>query len=228
MPKKEKNASEDLWEKIDEFLSQNLGTSDDLLEAALRDSKKANLPGIQVTPNQGKLLQLLAQIQGARRILEMGTLGGYSTISLARALPPDGCLISLELDPAYAQVARKNIERAGLHRRVTIKVGPANDSLAQLVSEKVAPFDFIFIDADKARYPDYFRFAMKLSRPGTVIVADNIVRKGAVIEANSSDANVQGVRRMLDMIASENRVSATGIQTVGSKGHDGFVLARVN
>jgi predicted O-methyltransferase YrrM len=228
MPKKEKNASEELWDKIDEFLSQKLGTSDDLLEAALRDSEKANLPGIQVTPNQGKLLQLLAQIQGARRILEMGTLGGYSTICLARALPPGGCLISLELDPAYAQVARKNIERAGLRRRVTIKVGPANDSLAQLVSEKVAPFDFIFIDADKAGYPDYFRFAMKLSRPGTVIVADNVVRKGAVIEANSSDANVQGVRRMLDMIASENRVSATGIQTVGSKGHDGFVLARVN
>jgi predicted O-methyltransferase YrrM len=228
MPKKEKNASEELWDKIDEFLSQKLGTSDDLLEAALRDSEKANLPGIQVTPNQGKLLQLLAQIQGACRILEMGTLGGYSTICLARALPPRGCLISLELDPAYAQVARKNIERAGLHRRVTIKVGPANDSLAQLVSEKVAPFDFIFIDADKAGYPDYFRFAMKLSRPGTVIVADNVVRKGAVIEANSSDANVQGVRRMLDMIASENRVSATGIQTVGSKGHDGFVLARVN
>jgi predicted O-methyltransferase YrrM len=228
MPKKEKNASEELWDKIDEFLSQKLGTSDDLLEAALRDSEKANLPGIQITPNQGKLLQLLAQIQGACRILEMGTLGGYSTICLARALPPRGCLISLELDPAYAQVARKNIERAGLHRRVTIKVGPANDSLAQLVSEKVAPFDFIFIDADKAGYPDYFRFAMKLSRPGTVIVADNVVRKGAVIEANSSDANVQGVRRMLDMIASENRVSATGIQTVGSKGHDGFVLARVN
>jgi predicted O-methyltransferase YrrM len=228
MPKKEKNASEELWDKIDEFLSQKLVTSDDLLEAALRDSEKANLPGIQVTPNQGKLLQLLAQIQGARRILEMGTLGGYSTICLARALPPGGCLISLELDPAYAQVARKNIERAGLHRRVTIKVGPANDSLAQLVSEKVAPFDFIFIDADKAGYPDYLRFAMKLSRPGTVIVADNVVRKGAVIEANSSDANVQGVRRMLDMIASENRVSATGIQTVGSKGHDGFVLARVN
>jgi predicted O-methyltransferase YrrM len=228
MPKKEKNASEELWDKIDEFLSQKLVTSDDLLEAALRDSEKANLPGIQVTPNQGKLLQLLAQILGARRILEMGTLGGYSTICLARALPPGGCLISLELDPACAQVARKNIERAGLHRRVTIKVGPANDSLAQLVSEKVAPFDFIFIDADKAGYPDYFRFAMKLSRPGTVIVADNVVRKGAVIEANSSDANVQGVRRMLDMIASENRVSATGIQTVGSKGHDGFVLARVN
>jgi predicted O-methyltransferase YrrM len=228
MPKKEKNASEELWDKIDEFLSQKLVTSDDLLEAALRDSEKANLPGIQVTPNQGKLLQLLAQILGARRILEMGTLGGYSTICLARALPPGGCLISLELDPACAQVARKNIERAGLHRRVTIKVGPANDSLAQLVSEKVAPFDFIFIDADKAGYPDYFRFAMKLSRPGTVIVADNVGRKGAVIEANSSDANVQGVRRMLDMIASENRVSATGIQTVGSKGHDGFVLARVN
>ena len=165
MPKKEKNASEELWDKIDEFLSQKLGTSDDLLEAALRDSEKANLPGIQVTPNQGKLLQLLAQIQGARRILEMGTLGGYSTICLARALPPGGCLISLELDPAYAQVARKNIERAGLHRRVTIKVGPANDSLAQLVSEKVALFDFIFIDADKAGYPDYFRLAMKLSRP---------------------------------------------------------------
>jgi len=228
MPKKEKDPSEELWNKIDEFLSQKLGTSDDLLEAALRDSEKAGLPGIQVTPNQGKLLQLLAQIQGARRMLEMGTLGGYSTICLARALPPDGSLISLELDPAYAQVARRNVERAGLHQRVTVTVGPADDSLAQLVSARVAPFDFIFIDADKAGYPGYFRFALKLSRPGTVIVADNIVRKGTVIEPDSPDANVQGVRRMLDLVASKSGVSATGIQTVGSKGHDGFVLARVS
>jgi predicted O-methyltransferase YrrM len=228
MPTKEKEPSAELWDKIDEFLSQKLGTSDDLLEAALRNSEKAGLPGIQVTPNQGKLLQLLAQIQGARRILEMGTLGGYSTICLARALPPDGSLISLELDPTYAQVARRNVERAGLHQRVTITVGAANDSLAQLVSAGVAPFDFIFIDADKAGYPGYFRLALKLSRPGTVIVVDNIVRKGTVIEPDSPDANVQGVRRMLDVVASEEGVSATGIQTVGSKGHDGFVLARVN
>jgi predicted O-methyltransferase YrrM len=219
--------NEELWNKVDDFLSEVLGTSDSVLESALRASAKAGLPAIQVSPNQGRLLQLLAQTQGARRILEMGTLGGYSTIWLARALPPEGCLISLELEASYAEVARKNVARANLENLVTIRVGPASETLAQLVSEKTAPFDFIFIDADKPGYPNYFKWAMKLSRPGTLIVADNVVRKGALLDSNSNDANVQGMRRLLDIIAAERRVSATGIQTVGSKGYDGFVLARV-
>ena len=187
----------------------------------------AGLPAIQVSANQGRLLQLLAQTQGARRILEMGTLGGYSTIWLARALPPEGCLISLELEASYAEVARKNLARANLEKLVTIRVGPAADALAQIFSEKTAPFDFVFIDADKAGYPNYFAWAMKLSRPGTLIVADNVVRKGALLDSDSDDANVQGMRRMLDIIAADRRASATAIQTVGSKGYDGFVLARV-
>ncbi|MFZ3377867.1 MAG: O-methyltransferase [Chthoniobacterales bacterium] len=169
--------NEELWNRVDEFLSNKLGTSDPVLEAALRASAEAGLPAIQVSANQGRLLQLLAQTQGARRILEMGTLGGYSTIWLARALPPEGCLISLELEASYAEVARKNLARANLEKLVTIRVGPAADALAQLFSEKTAPFDFVFIDADKAGYPNYFAWAMKLSRPGTLIVADNVVRK---------------------------------------------------
>lgn len=218
---------EELWNRVDEFLSNKLGTSDPVLEAALRASADAGLPAIQVSANQGRLLQLLAQTQGARRILEMGTLGGYSTIWLARALPPEGCLISLELEASYAEVARKNLARANLEKLVTIRVGPAMDALAQLFSEKTAPFDFVFIDADKAGYPNYFAWAMKLSRPGTLIVADNVVRKGALLDSDSNDANVQGMRRMLDIIAAERRASATAIQTVGSKGYDGFVLVRV-
>jgi predicted O-methyltransferase YrrM len=219
--------TDELWASVDEFLSATLGTSDSVLEAALRDSALAGLPPIQVTPNQGRLLQSLAQMQGAHRILEIGTLGGYSTIFLARALPADGVLISLELETAYAEVARKNIARAGLEKLVTIEVGPASQSLVQMISAGAAPFDFIFIDADKASYLEYFGFAMKLSRPGTVIVADNIVRKGAVIESENSDASIRGVRRMLQAIASQDKVSATAIQTVGSKGYDGFVLARI-
>ena len=219
--------NEELWNRVDEFLSNKLGTSDPVLEAALRASADAGLPAIQVSANQGRLLQLLAQTQGARRILEMGTLGGYSTIWLARALPPEGCLISLELEASYAEVARKNLARANLEKLVTIRVGPAGDALAQLFSEKTAPFDFVFIDADKADYPNYFEWAMKLSRPGTLIVADNVVRKGALLDSDTNDANVQGMRRMLDVIAADRRASATAIQTVGSKGYDGFVLVRV-
>ena len=219
--------NEELWNRVDAFLSNKLGTSDPVLEAALRASADAGLPAIQVSANQGRLLQLLAQTQGARRILEMGTLGGYSTIWLERALPPEGCLISLELEASYAEVARKNLARANLEKLVTIRVGSAVDALAQLFSEKTAPFDFVFIDADKAGYPNYFAWAMKLSRPGTLIVADNVVRKGALLDSDSNDANVQGMRRMLDIIAADRRASATAIQTVGSKGYDGFVLARV-
>jgi predicted O-methyltransferase YrrM len=219
--------NEKLWNRVDDFLSEVLGTSDPVLEAALRASAKAGLPAIQVSANQGRLLQLLALAQGARRILEMGTLGGYSTIWLARALPPEGCLISLELEASYAEVARKNVSRANREKLVTIRVGPASETLAQLFLEKTAPFDFIFIDADKPGYPNYFEWAMKLSRPGTLIVADNVVRKGALLDSDSNDANVQGMRRLLNIIAADRRISATGIQTVGSKGYDGFVLGRV-
>jgi predicted O-methyltransferase YrrM len=227
MASTDKGENAQLWDAVDVFLSEKLGTTDALLEAALQTSEQAGLPQIQVTPNLGRLLQLLAQTQGATRILEVGTLGGYSTICLARALPPGGCLVSLELDPHHAEIARKNIGQAGLQELVTIKVGDATQLLAELVANKTAPFDFIFLDANKDGYPDYFKLSLQLSRPGTLIVVDNIVRKGAVIDGSSSDANVQGVRHLLDLIAAEPTVSATAIQTVGSKGYDGFILARV-
>ena len=219
--------SQEQWTSVDRYFSDQLVPHDPALEAALKASADAGLPPINVSPTQGRLLHLLARLQGARKILEIGTLGGYSTIWLARALPPEGCLISLELEASYAEVARKNVARADLEKLVTIRVGPASETLAQLFSEKTAPFDFIFIDADKASYPKYFEWAMKFSRPGTLIVADNVVRKGALLDSNSNDANVQGMRRLLNIIAADRRVSATGIQTVGSKGYDGFVLARV-
>ncbi len=227
MPANESNDGSELWDAVDVFLSGKLGTTDAILEAAWQASAHAGLPPIQVTPNLGRLLQLLAQTQGAKRILEIGTLGGYSTICLARALPPGGCLVSLELETRHARVARKNIKRAGLQKLVTIEVGDAKQLLAKLVANKTAPFDFIFLDANKDGYPEYFRWSLRLSRPGTLIVVDNIVRRGAVIDGSSSDANVRGVRQLLDLIAAEPRVSATAIQTVGSKGYDGFVLARV-
>jgi predicted O-methyltransferase YrrM len=228
MASDKRSTCERLWSEVDAFLSAKLNTSDLVLETALRNSDRAGLPAIQVTANEGRMLQLLAEAQGAKRILEIGTLGGYSTICLARALPNDGFLLSLELEPKYAAVARKNIERAGLNKLVKIKVGDAGVLLAQLIAKGNERFDLIFIDADKARYPEYFKKSMELCRPGTLIVADNIVRKGAVIEADNADPNVQGVRRLLDLIAAEPNVSATAIQSVGSKGYDGFILARVS
>jgi predicted O-methyltransferase YrrM len=227
MAAKKKGKDARLWDAVDRFLSDKLGTTDAVLEAALQRSEQAGLPPIQVTPNLGRLLQLLAQTQGARRILEVGTLGGYSTIWLARALPPGGCVVSLELERTYAEIAQKNITRAGLQKLVTIKVGDARRLLVEMVANKTKPFDFIFLDADKASYPEYFRSSLQLSRPGTLIVVDNIVRKGAVIDAHDPDANVRGVRQLLDLIAAEPRVNATATQTVGSKGYDGFILARV-
>jgi predicted O-methyltransferase YrrM len=180
-----------------------------------------------VAPNQGKLLQLLARMQGARSILEIGTLGGYSTIWLARALPPGGRLITLEADPKHAEVARANIARAGLDEMVELRLGRALDTLPALHRENRGPFDLIFIDADKPGYPDYFPWALKLSRRGSLIVADNVVRKGAVADANSVDPMVQGVRRFTELVAAEPRVSATAIQTVGSKGYDGLAIVLV-
>lgn len=202
-------------------------TSDSLLEAALTASAAARLPEINVTPSQGKFLMLLAQMQGARRILEIGTLGGYSTIWLARALPPGGHLITLEADANHARIARANIARAGLTRLVELRLGRALDTLPMLVGEQQKPFDFIFIDADKVNNPEYFDWSLKLSRRGTVIIIDNVVRNGKVVDEHNPDMSVQGVQRLNKLIANEPRVTATAVQTVGSKGYDGFILALV-
>jgi predicted O-methyltransferase YrrM len=214
--------SQDAWNAVDRYLTDTLLGADPALDAALADSHAAGLPAINVAPNQGKLLMLLAQMTGAKRILEIGTLGGYSTIWLARALPPEGRLVTLEYEARHAEVARRNLERAGFAAQVEVKVGAAIDTLPSLAG----PFDFIFIDADKSGYPDYFRWSLKLARPGTVIVADNVVRAGKVLEP-AGDANALGVRRMHELIAAEPRVTATAVQTVGSKGWDGFCLVRV-
>ncbi|MPY49651.1 O-methyltransferase [Streptomyces acidicola] len=216
-----------IWNDVDAYLSALLAPEDEALTAALRDSDAAGLPHINVAPNQGKLLQLLAQVQGARRILEFGTLGGYSTIWLARALPEDGRLISFEYEVRHAEVARRNLDRAGLGRLVEVRVGPALQSLPKLADENPEPFDFVFIDADKANNRNYVEWALKLTRPGALIVLDNVVRAGRITDAGSDDPGIRGTRAALELIASHPRVSGTAVQTVGSKGHDGFALARV-
>jgi predicted O-methyltransferase YrrM len=219
--------SQTLWSAIDDYIVGTLSPSDPALDQVLADSRAAGLPAINVAPNQGKLLQLLAQMIGARRVLEVGTLGGYSTIWLARALPADGRLITLEHSPLHAEVARRNIARAGLADVVEVRVGAALDSLPVLAAENPEPFDLAFIDADKENNPHYFTWALKLTRPGGVIIVDNVVRAGSVIDGDSQDPNVRGVRLLYELIAAEPRVSATAVQTVGSKGHDGFAIARV-
>jgi predicted O-methyltransferase YrrM len=219
--------TQEQWTAVDSYISDKLVPSDAALDGALAASAAADLPRINVSPAQGKLLHLLARAQGARNILEVGTLGGYSTIWLGRALPPGGRLITLEIEPKHAEVARANLTRAGLADVVEVRLGRAIDSLAQLGAERRGPFDFIFIDADKPGNPDYFRWALQLSRRGSVIVVDNVVRAGGVVDADSPDPRIQGVRQLNDLIAAEPRVSATAIQTVGSKGYDGFVLALV-
>ena len=220
--------AQDLWATVDSYIADLFIAPDFALEAALDSSKAAGLPTINVSPSQGKLLHLLAKAQGARKILELGTLGGYSTIWLARALPPDGRLISLEIDPKRAQLARANIARAELANTVEILVGRAADSMQRLLAEGRGPFDLIFIDADKPSYAEYLKWALKLSRPGTMIIADNVVRKGAVADPGSTDENVQGIRKFNQVLAAEKRVTITVIQTVGCKGHDGFALILVN
>jgi predicted O-methyltransferase YrrM len=219
--------SEAQWTEVDRYITDLLVPADPALDSARRASAAARLPRIEVTANQGKLLQLVAQIQGARTILELGTLGGYSTIWLARGLPVGGRLVTLEVDPRYAEVARSNIARAGLVDVVELRVGPALETLRELAAEGGGPFDLIFIDADKASYPAYLPWALELSRRGTLIIADNVVRAGAILDASSDDVNVQGVRRFTELLAAEPRVSATAIQTVGAKGYDGFALALV-
>ncbi|WP_460530031.1 O-methyltransferase [Flindersiella endophytica] len=220
--------NQQLWSDVDQYFTDALIPADPALEGALAASAEAGLPTISVAPNQGKLLQLLARIQGARSILEIGTLGGYSTIWLARALPDGGRLITLEADPKHAEVAGSNIAAAGLADRVDLRVGPALDTLPKVDAEGAGPFDFIFIDADKASIPDYFDWALKLSRPGTVVVIDNVVRGGGVVQADSQSADVQGIRRLHDQLKSEPRVDATTLQTVGSKGWDGLTIAVIN
>ena len=211
---------QELWSTVDDYINETLVRQDDALEHALRKSAEAGMPAFNVTPAQGKLLHLIAQIHGAKRILEIGLLGGYSTIWMARALPPDGKIISLEHNKKYAAVARANLEYAGLENLVDIRIGTALNILPTLEG----PFDLIFIDADKPGNPDYFQWALKLSRPGSVIIVDNVVRNGEIANANSDDSSVQGTRRMNELIRAEPRVNATSIQTVGGKGYDGFTL----
>ncbi|MED1798700.1 O-methyltransferase [Brevibacillus porteri] len=215
------------WTAVDHYFTDKLLEADSVLDTVLQENAAAGLPAIDVAPNQGKFLHLLARIQGARSILEIGTLGGYSTIWLARALPADGRLITLEYDPKHAEVAQLNITRAGLDQIVEVKVGLALDSLIQLHKENQGPFDMIFIDADKKGNPDYFQWALKLSRKGTVIITDNVVRSGQVVDETSTDPNIVGVRQFTDMVAEEQRVSGTVVQTVGSKGYDGFAIMLV-
>lgn len=219
--------SQDQWTAVDRYFNDLLAPADPVLEAALQAAAAAGLPAIHVAPNQGKLLALLAGSIGARSILEIGTLGGYSTIWMARALAPGGHLISLEADPKHADVARANIAHAGLSEVVEVRLGRALDTLPQLEAEGRGPFDLIFIDADKPSNPDYFTWALRLSRRGSLIIVDNVVRSGAVADAHSDDPAIQGVRRFTEMAAAEPRVTATAIQTVGSKGYDGFAIALV-
>jgi predicted O-methyltransferase YrrM len=219
--------SQDQWTAVDRYFTEQLHLSDAALEAVMQANSAAALPAIDVAPNQGKLLHLLVRLTHTMKILEIGTLGGYSTIWLARALPPGGRLISLEFSPRHADIARSNIQRAGLSDRVEIRVGPALESLPVVEKEGLGPFDFIFIDADKPNNPGYLEWAIHLSRPGALIIVDNVVRDGAIVDASSTDPTTQGTRRMFEMMSLDSRLSSTALQTVGSKGYDGFAMAMV-
>jgi predicted O-methyltransferase YrrM len=220
--------TEDLWTQVDRFITDHVVGEDAALDAALEASDAAGLPAIAVSPPQGKLLHIYAQMIGAKRVLEIGTLGGYSTIWLARAVPADGWVVTLEYDPTHAEVARANLARAGLADRAEVRVGAALDTLPLLAAEGPEPFDLVFIDADKRNNPAYFDWALRLTRSGSVIVVDNVVRGGAVVDEGSQDPNITGTRRLFETVASEKRVTATAVQTVGSKGYDGYLIARVN
>lgn len=214
-----------LWTQVDAWLTSTLLPEDPVLASVLAANAQAGLPAIDVTPLQGKLLHVLAQSIQARRILEIGTLGGYSTIWLARALPPGGRVVTLEIDPAHAAVAQANFERARVADMVELRIGPAGETLPQLLAEGQLPFDLIFIDADKASSVEYFHWSLHLGRIGALIICDNVVRDGRVIDAGSDDPGIRGTRALLELLAAEPRVCATAIQTVGGKGHDGFVVA---
>ena len=219
--------SKKTWAAVDDYIVDALFEADPALDAVLEANRDQGLPPIDVSPAQGKLLSLLARIQGAKKILEVGTLGGYSTIWLARALQPGGKVVTLELDPHHAKVAQANVDRAELSASVDIRVGPALKSLEALGKEAGEPFDLIFIDADKPNNPNYLGWAMKLSRPGSVIVCDNVIRDGDVLDAKSGDENVEGARAAFDFIGKDKRLDGTAIQTVGVKGYDGFTIAIV-
>jgi predicted O-methyltransferase YrrM len=220
--------TQEVWTAVDKYITDLLHPPDPALEAALQAASAAGLPPIQVSPVQGKLLHLLARSCNARQILEIGTLGGYSTIWLARALPAGGRVVTLEANPKHAEVSRTNFAQAGVASMIELRLGPALETLPKLAAEGRGPFDLIFIDANKSTMADYFDWAMKLARPGSVIIADNVIRDGEVLNANTTDEDIQGVRRFNERLAAEKRVSATEIQTVGSKGYDGFALAVVN
>ena len=217
----------ELWSEVDRYLGERVLGADPVLDHALQASEAGGLPAIAVSPLQGKFLNLLARVQRAGSILELGTLGAYSTIWLARALPTDGRLITIEANPAYAKVAAANLAHAQLEEVVELRVGPALERLPELAAEGPEPFDLIFIDADKENTPDYFRWALRLARVGSVIVTDNVIRGGAVADASNDDPRVAGMREFHDLLGVEPRVSATTIQTVGLKGHDGFTIALV-
>src|SRR6267142_2812402 len=219
--------TKDIWEAVETYLDKTLISPDSALDAALADATAANLPAIQVASVQGKLLHLLARIMGARNILEIGTLGGYSTIWMARALPDGGRIVTLEADPKHADVAQKNFTRAGVAAKVELRLGKALDTLPKVAADGRGPFDMFFIDANKSNMPEYFEWSLKLARKGSVIIADNVVREGAVLDARSKDADIQGIRRFLEMVGKEKRVSGTALQTVSTKSYDGFALVLV-
>jgi len=216
---------EKVWNDVEAFIDATLIGRNPLAEMTLAASAAAGLPPIAVSPNQGKFLQILARAVKARRILEVGTLGGYSTVWLAGALPENGCLITLEADSHHAHTARQNFERAGLDSMIELRFGKAHDTMPEMIAEHMEPFDFIFIDADKKRIPLYFDWAMRMVHPGSMIVVDNVVRKGALADAASEDEHVIGVRELHERLAKDKRLSATTIQTVGAKGYDGFTIA---
>lgn len=219
--------SKKTWTAVDDYIVSSLFSDDPTLDAVLAANRDQGLPAIDVSAAQGKFLSLLARIRGARRVLEIGTLGGYSTIWMARGLPADGRIVTLELEPHHAKVARSNFERAGVSDKIDVRVGPALQSLAALADENVGSFDLIFIDADKPNNPNYFSWAMRLARAGTVIVCDNVIRDGAVLDEDGRDANVEGARAAFSFIGSDKRLDGTAIQTVGAKGYDGFAIAIV-
>jgi predicted O-methyltransferase YrrM len=219
--------SQELWSAVDQYIDDELALTDSVLAAALTANTEGGLPAIDVTASQGKLLYMLARLAGARRILEIGTLGGYSTIWMARALPPDGKLITLEFEPKHAEVAKANVERAGFSNIVDVRVGAALDSLPLIEAEEGGPFDLFFIDADKVNNPNYFEWAIKLSRKGSVIIVDNVVREGGLADAESEDAAIRASRKVTELLGADARVDGTIIQTVGTKGYDGFAIATV-
>lgn len=219
--------TQDVWEAVENYFDKVLVAQDSALEDALATAAAEKLPAIQVSSVQGKLLHLLARVLDARKILEIGTLGGYSTIWMARALPEEGRLITLEADPKHADVARRNFARAGVDSKVELRLGKALDTLPKIEAEGLGPFDLFFIDANKSNMPEYFEWSLKLARKGSIIIADNVVRGGAVLEADSKDADIQGVRRFLEMVGKEKRVSGTAMQTVSTKNYDGFAMVLV-